>query len=86
MCRQLGFPLGATSALTFSFFGPVPRPFSYTGAGCAGTETSLNSCPHQNFYQFYKCGDYQGAGVICNRGVLSEYFNFSFVNLKPLQT
>jgi hypothetical protein len=70
VCRQLGFPLGAISALTESPFGSVSRPFSYNDVQCVGNETTLDSCSHQNTHNCYTSN---GAGVICNRGLGNNF-------------
>ena len=65
VCRQLGFSNGAISSTCCSPYGQVPTSFSYDEVLCAGTEATLNSCPHQNTHD---CGSYEGAGVVCNAG------------------
>jgi hypothetical protein len=62
VCRQLGFPLGATSVQCCSAYGFVPTNFSYDEVGCSGTESTLDSCPHLNAHD---CGTTEGAGVVC---------------------
>ena len=65
VCHQLGFSNGATSASCCSPHGQVPTSFSYDDVRCAGTESTLDSCPHQNTHN---CGSFEGAGVVCNTG------------------
>jgi len=43
VCRQLGFPLGASQALSHSVFGPG-SPILMDDVQCKGNETSLADC------------------------------------------
>ncbi len=43
ICRQLGFPLGASQALSHSAFGPG-FPILMDDVKCRGNETSLADC------------------------------------------
>jgi hypothetical protein len=63
VCFELGFNCGAESAFGSSYFGLVPEDFSYNVVTCAGTENSMDECPHNNNEN---CGPTEGAGVICN--------------------
>ena len=65
VCRQLGYPNGASSASCCSLYGQVSTSFSYDEVRCTGTESTLNSCPHNNAHD---CGALEGAGVVCNTG------------------
>jgi hypothetical protein len=62
VCRQLGFPLGAESVQTDSYYGEVLEDFSYDEVQCSGSETELNECPHDNQND---CKSFEGAGVVC---------------------
>ena len=54
--------MGAQSVSCCSTYGQVPTSFSYDNVQCAGTETTLNACPHLNTHD---CGSREGAGVVC---------------------
>ncbi len=62
VCRQLGFPLGAESVQTDSYYGEVLEDFSYDKVQCSGSEAELNECPHENQND---CKSLEGAGVVC---------------------
>jgi hypothetical protein len=78
VCKQLGFSGGATSVQCCSAYGAVPTTFSYDEVGCTGTETTLDSCPHQNTHD---CGTGEGAGVVCNTGTTGDKFQKTIVFL-----
>jgi hypothetical protein len=62
VCKQLGFPLGAQTAHSSSYFGTVSANFSYDNVECLGSETTLDACKHLNVHD---CGTNEGAGVTC---------------------
>ena len=53
ICRQLGYPLGASQALSHSAFGPG-FPILMDDVKCLGNETSLADCMLSTFYCKHK--------------------------------
>lgn len=69
ICRQLGFTLGASQALSHSTFGPG-SPILMDDVQCHGNETSLADCKYClyfshrfAFYVFRSVGKFSGWGV-----------------------
>ena len=75
VCKELGFPNGAIHPTCCSYYGLVPNTFSYDDVQCSGNETHVDNCTHLNTHN---CGQYEGAGVVCNPdlGITSTYFYF----------
>ena len=61
VCKQLGFE-GALKSGNNSPYGSVPRPFSYKGLSCTGSEVRLEDCPR---FGSGECSARTGAGVVC---------------------
>ena len=61
VCKQLGFE-GALKSVNNSPYGSVPRPFSYKGLSCTGSEVRLEDCPR---FGSGECSARTGAGVVC---------------------
>jgi hypothetical protein len=49
VCKQLGFPLGASKALCCSYFGFVPTSFSYSEVQCSGVSSLVYIYLNKNF-------------------------------------
>ena len=62
VCKQLGFP-SANEVLWLSPMGPVQSNFSYDDVMCAGTEATLDACPHANYHD---CNANEGVWIVCN--------------------
>ncbi len=52
-----------------SFYGYVDNDFSYDDISCAGDESTLDSCQHNNLEN---CYPNEGAGVVCIGGDVSS--------------
>jgi len=65
VCKQLKYS-GATSVACCSPRGPVPTNFSYDNVQCAGTEATLDACPHANLHD---CFPSEGVWIVCNTGI-----------------
>ncbi|XP_032783777.2 uncharacterized protein LOC116921556 isoform X1 [Daphnia magna] len=63
ICRQLGFPLGASQALSHSTFGPG-HPILMDDVMCRGNESSLADCPFAG-WGVHNCAPEETAGVRC---------------------
>jgi hypothetical protein len=66
VCRQLGYPLGAESFQTDSYYGEVFGDFSYDEVQCSGSEAELDKCSHDNQND---CKSFEGAGVVCKTDI-----------------
>jgi hypothetical protein len=66
VCRQLGYPLGAESFQTDSYYGEAFGDFSYDEVQCSGSEAELDKCPHDNQND---CKSLEGAGVVCKTDI-----------------
>ncbi len=64
VCRQLGYT-GATSALSFAYFGEGSGPIHYDDVACNGNETRLADCSHRGIGS-HNCVHYEDAGVVCS--------------------
>ena len=63
VCRQLGYT-GATSVLSFAYFGRGSGPIHYDDVACTGSETRLADCSHRGIGS-HNCGHSEDAGVVC---------------------
>ena len=62
VCKQLGFQ-DSHKIFKDSYYGSVPRPFSYTNLQCTGNEERLEDCPRLGSGP--GCDSGSGAGVYC---------------------
>jgi hypothetical protein len=62
VCKQLKYT-GATSWTCCSPKGYVPTNFSYDNVKCAGTEATLDACPHLNAHDCYAN---EGIWIVCS--------------------
>ena len=66
VCRQLGFE-GALSAISRAAFGKGKEIVWMDNVNCAGNESSLTECEHNQGPSVY-CSRYEFAGVVCTTG------------------
>ena len=62
VCKMLGYSPTSARATGHSKFGYVEESFIMDNVQCKGTETSLDSCKHDDKHN---CRSHEGAGVIC---------------------
>ncbi|CAH3104906.1 unnamed protein product [Porites lobata] len=70
VCRQLGFE-GALSAISSAAFGKGKGIVWMDNVNCAGNESSLTECEHNQGPSVY-CSRYEFAGVVCTTARLVE--------------
>ena len=69
ICRSLGLPWSTATAVGVAYFGQnTALPIVMDDVNCAGTESSLLSCP---FITAHDCSHCEDAGVICSGSTLS---------------
>ena len=66
-CRELGYP-DAASALQSAHFGAGSGQIWLDDVNCAGSEDSIENCPHYGWGS-HNCGHHEDASVVC----LSKY-------------
>jgi len=73
VCKELGFTAGGYSTKE-SYFGKVDleRQSGFDEVRCSGRESSLVDCRHESHDD---CGDGEGAGVVCYRGIGYEDYS-----------
>ena len=64
-CRQLGFPYGASSAITEAGFGSGIGQIWLNDLYCGVSETSLFSCNKGRPIGSHNCSHNEDAGTIC---------------------
>ena len=62
-CRELGYP-DAASALQSAHFGVGSGQIWLDDVSCAGSEDSIENCPH-NGWGSHNCNHNEDAGVVC---------------------
>ncbi|CAI8055640.1 Deleted in malignant brain tumors 1 protein [Geodia barretti] len=75
VCRQLGLPWRAATALGFARFGEGTDPIHLDDVGCSGNESSLQECRH-NGVGDHNCGHIEDASVVCSDVVPSVCENW----------
>ena len=63
-CRELGYP-DAASALQSAHFGAGSGEIWLDNVNCAGSEDSIENCPH-NGWGSHNCGHGEDASVVCS--------------------
>jgi len=64
VCRQLGYS-DAVSALSYAHFGAGSGQIWLDNVNCAGSEDSIENCPH-NGWGSHNCGHHEDASVVCS--------------------
>ncbi|XP_072013307.1 uncharacterized protein [Amphiura filiformis] len=69
VCRQLGFPYGATEAFNNAHFGEGSGDIWLEDVACTGSEEYLSQCVNRGWdYDHYACDHSDDAGVVCADG------------------
>jgi hypothetical protein len=72
VCRQLGLPWRAATALEIARFGEGTGPIHLDDVHCSGNESSLQECRH-NGVGDHNCGHIEDASVVCSDGIPCLY-------------
>ena len=75
VCRQLGYS-DAVSALSYAHFGAGSGQIWLDNVNCAGSEDSIENCPH-NGWGSHNCGHHEDASVVCS----SKYASSDLVSV-----
>ena len=75
VCRQLGYS-DAVNALSYAHFGAGSGQIWLDDVNCAGSEDSIDNCPH-NGWASHNCGHHEDASVVCS----SKYVSSDFVSV-----